>query len=154
MSTLKQIAELDKLGQEELKTKWRELFGAEPPAYRRGFLIKGLAYRIQELKHGGLSSEARSRIDELAEEQGSGKKPTRRSQDGAPIIGARLIREWQGVQHEATVVYGGYEYQGKKYKSLSAVARAITGTQWSGPLFFGLRRHGKPTEAATGEKAV
>lgn len=154
MSTLKQVAELNKLDQEELKTKWRELFGEEPPAYRRGFLIKGLAYRIQELTHGGLSSEVRSRIDELAGEQGSGKKPASRSQEGAPIIGTRLIREWQGIQHEVTVVAGGYEYQGKKYKSLSAVARAITGTRWSGPLFFGLRRHGKPAEATTGEKAA
>ena len=58
-----------------------------------------------------------------------------------PISGTRLIREWQGVEHTATVLDDGFEYQGRRYKSLSAIARAITGTRWSGPLFWGLRNH-------------
>ncbi len=59
-----------------------------------------------------------------------------------PVAGTRLIREWQGVEHHVTVLTDGYEYQGRKYKSLSAIARAIAGTRWNGPLFFGLRRPG------------
>jgi hypothetical protein len=153
MSTLKQITDLDRLDQQQLKSKWRELFGQEPPAYRRGFLIKGLAYRIQELSHGGLSENTRTRIEELKKEQATSKKTARRSPKHTPITGTRLIREWQGVRHEVTVVHNGFEYQGKTYKSLSVIARTITGTRWSGPLFFGLRNHGKTTTLTAGEAA-
>jgi hypothetical protein len=144
MSALKQIAALQRMGQGELKDKWRELFGAESPAYRRGFLIKGLAYRIQELTHGGLPPQARTKLDALVEENGTDKSAGSRKTDaGNLILGTQLIREWQGVRHEVTVIDGGFEYQGRRYKSLSAAARAITGTRWNGPLFFGLRKHGK-----------
>ena len=68
-----------------------------------------------------------------------GKLPVRKSD--RPITGTRLIREWQGVEHTATVLADGYEYQGRPYRSLSAIARAITGTRWNGPAFFGLRNH-------------
>jgi hypothetical protein len=61
----------------------------------------------------------------------------------APVVGTKLIREWQGVMQEVTALADGYEWQGRRYQSLSAVARAITGTRWNGPLFFGLRKHGK-----------
>ena len=60
------------------------------------------------------------------------------------MTGTRLIREWQGVEHTATVLDDGFEHQGRRYKSLSAVARAITGTRWNGPLFWGLRSHWRP----------
>jgi Protein of unknown function (DUF2924) len=70
-------------------------------------------------------------------------RPGRRpSHDVHLLEGTKLMREWCGVTHEVTVIDGGYEHQGKRYRSLSAVARAITGTQWSGPLFFGLRKTG------------
>ena len=73
-----------------------------------------------------------------------GKLPVRKGD--RPIVGTRLIREWKGVEHAVTVLADGYEYQGRRYKSLSAIARAITGTRWNGPAFFGLaRRNGTST---------
>ena len=146
MSTLKQIAALENMSQAELKEKWRELFGTEPPAYRRGFLVKGLAYRLQELTHGGLSVATERKLTEMVEEQETSKTAKGRRADSNNLIrGTRLVREWQGVEHHVTTLDDGFEWQGKKYKSLSAVARAITGTRWSGPLFFGIRKHKKTT---------
>jgi Protein of unknown function (DUF2924) len=106
------------------------------------FLVKRLAYRLQELAYGGLSARAEAKLKELIEEEDrriKGKLLVRKSD--RPIVGTRLIRQWQGVEHTATVVADGYEYQGRPYKSVSAVARAITGTRWSGPLFWGLRNY-------------
>lgn len=144
-TVLKQIAELPSLPYGRLKEMWKEYFGVEPPAYRRGFLIRGLAHRIQELAYGGLSDAHQARLDALVEEaeaERSGKKPRKKAPKGEQMItGTRLIREWKGVDHEVTVIEGGFEYQGRRYRSLSAIARAITGTRWNGPLFFGLRSH-------------
>jgi hypothetical protein len=141
---LKQIAGLPKLSQDELQALWREYFGVEPPAYRRGFLVRGLAHRIQELTYGGLKPAYQARLDAMIEgmekPNGAGRPGRRARQDVNLLEGTKLLREWRGVTHEVTVIDGGYEHQGKRYRSLSAVARAITGTQWSGPLFFGLRK--------------
>ncbi len=151
-SVLKQIAELPTLPQNRLKELWREYFGVEPPAYRKGFLVRGLAHRIQELAFGGLSPAHQARLDALiADEEApkngrkAGKSAPRRDQ---LLLGTRLVREWKGVAHEATVIEGGFEYQGRRYRSLSAIARAITGTRWNGPLFFGLRNHRQATVAS------
>ena len=143
---LKQIAGLPKLSQDELKALWREYFGVEPPAYRRGFLVRGLAHRIQELTYGGLKPVYQARLDVMIEgtekPNGAGRSGRRPRQEVNLLEGTKLLREWRGVTHEVTVIDGGYEHQGRRYRSLSAVARAITGTQWSGPLFFGLRKTG------------
>ena len=98
----------------------------------------GSAYRIQELAYGGLSARAEAKLKELIEEEDrrvKGKQPVRKGD--RPIVGTRLIREWQGVEHTATVLDDGFEYQGRRYKSLSAIARAITGTRWNGPALLG-----------------
>ena len=123
-----------------LKQKWRDLFEGEPPPYNRRFLEHRLAYRIQELAYGGLKPETLKRLRDLAEDLDGGN-PVRRRQSAKdrPIAGTRLIREYQGVEHCVTVRDDGYEYQGRPYKSLSAIARAITGTRWNGLLFFGLK---------------
>jgi hypothetical protein len=129
----------------ELKQLWRDLYDREPPPYNKPFLIKRLAYRIQELAYGGLSARAEAKLKELIEEEDrrlKGKLPVRKGD--RPIVGTRLIREWQGVEHTATVLDDGFEYQGRRYKSLSAIARAITGTRWNGPLFWGIRSHRRP----------
>ena len=143
---LKQIAGLPKLSHAELKALWREYFGVEPPAYRRGFLVRGLAHRLQELTYGGLKPAYQARLDAMIDgtekPNGAGRPGRRPRQDVHLLEGTKLLREWRGVTHEVTVIDGGYEHQGKRYRSLSAVARAITGTQWSGPLFFGLRKTG------------
>ncbi len=124
----------------ELKRQWRELFDAEPPAFNRRYLESRLAYRIQELAYGGLKPETIRRLEILGEQLDGGNATTRRiRQDRMPIAGTRLIREWQGVEHTVTVLANSFEWQGRPYKSLSAVARAITGTRWNGWVFFGLK---------------
>lgn len=124
-----------------LKQRWRDLFESEPPPYNRRFLEHRLAYRIQELAYGGLKPETMRRLRELAEDLDGGKAEVRRrrADHDRPISGTRLIREYQGVEHCVTVRDDGYEYKGRPYKSLSAIARAITGTRWNGLVFFGLK---------------
>ena len=124
----------------ELKKQWRELFNEEPPAFNRRYLESRLAYRIQELAYGGLKVETVKRLQKLGEQLDGGNITTRRVRaDLKPITGTRLIRDYQGVEHSVTVRDSDFEYQGRPYKSLSAIARAITGTQWNGPVFFGLK---------------
>ena len=140
---LRQIADLQDRSQDELKAMWGEYFGTEPPAYRRGFLIRGLGQRIQELSYGGLPAAHQKRLDALVNDQlpskGRGRAKTFHSgQDQRLLIGTRLVREHQGVDHEVVVADGGYEYGGRLFKSLSAVARHISGTRWNGWAFFGL----------------
>ena len=138
-TVLAQLAGLKNAHVGDLKQKWRDLFEREPPPYNRRFLENRLAYRIQELAYGGLTAETIERLDTLADEL-DGKKPKRRSQlENRPIAGTRLIREWRGVEHCVTVRYEDFQYQGRPYKSLSAIARHITGTQWNGLVFFGMK---------------
>ncbi|GHC67332.1 DUF2924 domain-containing protein [Neogemmobacter tilapiae] len=127
----------------DLKAQWRELFDSEPPPFNRRYLESRLAYRIQELAYGGLKPETIKRLEQLCEELDGGdrKKRAMRLDRDRPIIGTRLIREWQGVEQVVTVTQGGFEWQGRPYQSLSAIARAITGTRWNGWVFFGLKNH-------------
>ena len=127
----------------ELKRQWRELFDSEPPAFSRRYLESRLAYRIQELTHGGLKPETVRRLEALGEQLDGGKIATRgiRADRDRPITGTRLLREWQGVEQIVTVTADGFEWQGRPYRSLSAIARAITGTRWNGWVFFGLKNH-------------
>ncbi|KZY46900.1 hypothetical protein A3731_08775 [Roseovarius sp. HI0049] len=124
-----------------LKQQWRELFDSEPPPFNRRYLESRLAYRIQELAYGGLKPETVRRLEKLGEQLDGGdrKKSGIRADRDRPIAGTRLIREWQGVEHVVTVTTDGLEWQGRPYKSLSAIARAITGTRWNGWVFFGLK---------------
>ena len=142
-NVLGRVVALRTASTEALKRQWRDLFGAEPPPYNRRLLESRLAYRIQELGYGGLSPTAREKLDALADQVGQGKQLSVKLKTDRPVTGTRLVREWQGVEHTVTVLVDGYEYQGRRYKSLSAIARAITNTQWNGPLFFGLKRVAK-----------
>jgi Protein of unknown function (DUF2924) len=136
---LAQLAALKTAPIGALRDKWRGLFEREPPLYNRRYLESRLAYRIQELAYGGLKPETIERLEALADEiEGKGGR-RRRSFESRPIAGTRLIREWQGVEHCVTVRNEDFEYQGRPYKSLSAIARAITGTRWNGLVFFGLK---------------
>jgi len=124
----------------QLKEQWRQLFEGEPPAFNRRYLESRLAYRIQELAYGGLKPETVRRLEKLGEELDGGRVDVRkRPANDWPISGTRLIRDYQGVEHCVTVRDNDFEYQGRPYKSLSAIARAITGTQWNGLAFFGLK---------------
>ena len=130
----------------ELKAQWRTLFETEPPQYNRRALENRLAYRIQELAYGGLKPETRRRLEALGDIYDSDNLATRRIRhDARPVIGTKLIRTWQGVEQTVTVIADGYEWEGRPYRSLSAIARAITGTRWNGLVFFGLKRQGSAT---------
>jgi hypothetical protein len=125
---------------EALKQRWRELFGKEPPSFNRVYLQSRLAYRIQELAYGGLKPETRARLEALGEQLDGGNVVLRRIRaDARPLPGTRLVREWQGVEHVVTVRPDDFEYEGRPYRSLSAIARHIAGTRWNGHAFFGLR---------------
>src|SRR5689334_11865897 len=138
-SVLAQLAALKTKPIAELKQQWRDLFDREPPVFNRRYLESRLAYRIQELVYGGLKPETVKRLEELGEQLAKGRGAARINHDRRPITGTRLIREWQGVEHVVTVRDSDYEYQGRPYKSLSAIARAIAGTRWNGLVFFGLK---------------
>ena len=124
----------------DLKQQWRELFDTEPPPFNRRYLESRIAYRIQELAYGGLKPQTIRRLEALGEQLDGGKVAVRRIRaDSMPIVGTRLLREWQGTEQVVTVTADGFEWQGRPYNSLSAIARAITGTRWNGWVFFGLK---------------
>jgi hypothetical protein len=139
------LARLPSLGRAELRSEWLRVYGTEPPArLGRELLMAAVAYRLQERVLGGLRPELRRRLRSIAES-------ARRGGEVVPAIprlkpGTRLMREWQGRTHEVVVCEGGFLWQQAQYRSLSQIARAITGTRWSGPLFFGL----KPRNASLG----
>jgi hypothetical protein len=140
---LAQLAALKTMPVGDLKRKWRDLFEREPPPYNRRFLESRLGYRIQELAYGGLSEETLERLEAIADEL-EGKTPRRRHlRTNRPIAGTRLIRTWKNVEHSVTVRTDDFEYQGRPYKSLSAIAKRITGTQWNGLVFFGLKNQSR-----------
>ena len=137
------LAALKTTSTPDLKQQWRELFDSEPPPFNRRYLESRLAYRIQELAYGGLKPETVKRLEALGEQLDGGdrKKSRIRADRDRPITGTQLLREWQGVEHLVTVTTDGFDWQGRPYKSLSAIARAITGTRWNGWVFFGLKNH-------------
>lgn len=147
-SVLRQIADLSNLSHEGLCSLWRTLHGEDPTASNRPYLIKRLAYRIQEIAYGGLSINARDTMEKVLNSQGfdenGGNMDVRRAEKkrkiGVPVTGTKLVRQWNGRRYETTVVYGGFQYEGRLYKSLTAVATAITGTHWNGRAFFGLKK--------------
>jgi hypothetical protein len=149
-SVARQIADLETLPAAKLGDRWRALFGTEPPAYQRRFLVKRLAYRLQELAYGGISEAARARMEEIAQEAGldeeaslpgRGHRAHKRSRE-LPVAGTRLVRMWDDRRYEVTVTATGFEFEGRPYRSLSAIANAITGGHWNGRVFFGLRPAG------------
>ena len=139
-SVAERLAELEALGSVELRTRWREAFGRPAPKHTsRDLLLRALAYRVQEQAEGGLSKTALKRLAALADPQRNGGRSPRPAAARLKT-GTRLVREWRGEIHQVTVLDNGFNYRGAQYGSLSQIARAITGTRWSGPLFFGLRK--------------
>ncbi|MBN2583495.1 MAG: DUF2924 domain-containing protein [Planctomycetes bacterium] len=153
-TVLKQVAELPHLATGVLKERWRLLYGGEPPQANRNYLVRRLAYRIQELAFGGLKEETKDRLREIADEEDYGgrtKRATRRRRrtEGLPVPGTKLARTWRGQRIEVTVTRDGIEYEGRIYRSLTAVAKTVTGSHLSGRAFFGLTRR----KAAKGGEA-
>jgi hypothetical protein len=138
-SILAQIAALKEKTQPQLLSLWKELFEQEAPRLGRRYLEDRIAYRLQELRLGGLSDRARRRLDALVDQVEP--KAARRRDPGRPVAGTQLRRQWQGTERVVTVREHDFEYNGRPYKSLSAIAREIAGTRWNGWLFFGLRRN-------------
>jgi hypothetical protein len=137
------LEQLPTMDRKALLKLWRDLFDRVPsPALRRETLIPILAYRIQEKAYGGLKESTLKRLHELAKDHANGKKPVVQAMI-RPKIGTRYVREYGGKLHEVTVLETGYEYQGRVHRSLTEVAKVITGTKWSGPVFFGYKRPGK-----------
>jgi DUF2924 family protein len=140
------LEQLLTIKRKELLKLWRDLFDRVPsPALRRETLIPILAYRIQEKAFGGLKESTVRKLRELAGESVVGEASVQKSP--RPKIGTRYVREHAGKLHEVTVLEAGYEYEGTNYHSLSEIARAITGTKWSGPAFFGLKRKARSVAA-------
>jgi hypothetical protein len=142
-----QLNRLPSLKTAELRKLWQDLFQTQPHSkLRRELMIPILAYRLQEKALGGLKPSTARRLRAIADELVSGKKILLSSRL-APRPGTRMVRQWQGKLHEVITLESGFSYDGEKYASLSEIARAITGTRWSGPAFFGLKKH-KTEEAA------
>ena len=151
------IEALSGLDRHDLRVRWRKLLRTTPPAHlSRSLLLRVLVYRIQARVHGDLDRETARYLDRIAKESarrraaGQGSKapqvpPVRLDRRLKP--GTLLVREHEGQVHTVTVVPGGFAWNGATYKSLSEIARAITGTRWNGPRFFGLRHRATPAHA-------
>ena len=125
----------------QLRNLWRELYRREPPTgIHRQILIAFLAYRIQENAYGGLKPDVRAELLRLTGCSGGKKRPKKQATIRQLRPGTRIFRKWGEENHEIFVTEAGYEYRGDHYRSLSHIARKITGTRWSGPAFFGLKK--------------
>lgn len=141
-----EIAALRRLTVLELVARYLEVFGEETRSRNKVFLYKRIAYRLQEIKHGGLTAEAAAKAEELAPaaplrrrlSPEVSKKLLDPRDPRLPPVGTELTRRIKGVEHKVIVHESDFEYGGKRYPSLSVVARVISGTKWNGYAFFGL----------------
>ena len=137
----------------ELRREWRRLHRAAPPMrLSRDLLMRGITYKLQERLRGSLSKSILRKLEgvNLESEASGAQKPP------PPILlkaGTRLIREWRGVTQTVLVHAKGFEWNGRRYRSLTIIAQKITGAHWSGPRFFGLRKGGRSVENAEGKDA-
>ena len=139
-----EIAALADLPRPDLIDRWQALYRSSPPkGLSRRLLILAIAYRMQVKRYGGMTPAARRQLHKAASEEAARREPTT---NGASQVapGTRPIREWNGVTHVVDAIDDGFIWQGARYGSLSAIARAITGARWSGPRFFGLTSEGVP----------
>jgi hypothetical protein len=133
------LKDLGTRGDDELKERWRNLYGTEPPRkIHRSLLIPAIAYRMQENALRALKPSTRRYLMRVGRNAADGRQ-TPGCPSLSPKPGTVLVRDWGGVTHQVKVLEDGLLFHGKRYKSLSEVARVITGTRWSGPLFFGLK---------------
>jgi hypothetical protein len=135
-----ELAALPTLSAQELRQRWQDLRCGEPTApASRDLMIREIAYKMQERAHGGLAPTIKRRLRALAEEFETNGAD---SLVPTPLLkpGTRLLREWGGETHTVLVLEDGFEHAGVRYQSLTQIARRITGTHWSGPRFFGLRK--------------
>ncbi|MBE6390889.1 MAG: DUF2924 domain-containing protein [Lentisphaerae bacterium] len=129
-SVRRQLLALANMSRPELCEKWRDLYGNEPPNSSKEFLCRRLSYRVQELFYGGLDADLQVVLTSDA--------PKARPKKSVLRDGAKIFRDWHGTRYEVTVRGNKYEYNGTLYRSLSGVAKAITGVLWNGKTFFGI----------------
>jgi hypothetical protein len=147
-----EIERLPALSLLELRNRWKTLFRhSAPKSLRRNFLARGVAYQMQVETYGGLSVGTKRRLREIANATRNGDA---NSMLGSTRIraGTQMIRQWQNTTHTVTAVTDGFEWNGRTYKSLSAVAKAITGTNWNGFAFFGIKRSPPGNKNASGPR--
>ena len=129
-SVRRQLLAIANMSRPELCEKWRDLYGNEPPNSSKEFLCRRLSYRVQELFYGGLDADLQVVLTSDA--------PKARPKKSVLRDGAKIFRDWHGTRYEVTVRGNKYEYNGTLYRSLSGVAKAITGVLWNGKTFFGM----------------
>jgi hypothetical protein len=131
-----ELARLDRLSVADLRTEWQRVLKAPAPAISPDLLTRGIAYELQVRRHGGLPRSVRREIERLGQEvQQKGGTPRPRA---SLMPGTRLARDWHGRTHHVLVLDDGFLFEDRRYRSLTQIARAITGAVWSGPRFFGL----------------
>ena len=135
-----QLDRLCQLNPTELRDRWQILFGAEPPPKLRSSLMaQAIAYRLQEKALGGLKPATLRLLERIADDAAARRQVSNTPEKIRVNGGTVLVREWHGTKHQVTVLKDGFLYHAKRFHSLSQIARAITGSRWSGPLFFGLK---------------
>jgi hypothetical protein len=145
----KQLEQLRELKPEELRKRWQPLFGSTaPPRLRSSLMVQAIARRLQEKALGGLKPATQRLLQRVAEDTGAGRKVSATVKRIQPRVGTMLVREWHGTKHQVSVLKDGFLYRSKRYGSLSKIARTITGTEWSGPLFFGLKSRTEQSRGA------
>jgi hypothetical protein len=139
---------------QELRVIWRRTFGSPPPlGARREFVALLLAYGQQEHEHGALSLAVAKQLRRYESSDAVPQKHFIGGEQGSALsLGTRLIRSWGGSVHEVIVIDKGFAYRGRKFGSLTEIAELITGVHWSGPRFFGLKRHSKSAKTKREER--
>jgi hypothetical protein len=146
-----QLDQLRELTPEELRKQWQTLFGADPPSkLRSSLMVQAIAYRLQEKALGGLKPATLRLLERIADDAAARRQVSTTPEKIRVRAGTVLIREWHGTKHQVTVLKDGFLYRAKRFRSLSRIARTITASRWSGPLFFGLKssRKEQTSEAA------
>lgn len=133
-----QLAELPEMSPAQLRAKWRDCWRRPAPDIGPDLLRRSIAWKLQSRVHGDVPSHIRRELERAAECLRSGEELMRSSRPSLKA-GTRLVRQWQGRVHQVLVLDDGYEYDDRRFTSLTQVATAITGTHWSGPSFFGLK---------------
>jgi hypothetical protein len=148
------LDELNRLSRAGLRTLWAQELGDKPPAtLGRDILALAIAYGRQERLYGGLTKPVANELDRLLDRvlRNGGTKGPGAPATQLPRTGTVLVREWQGTAQHVTIVNDGFLWNGETHRSLSSIARAITGTKWNGPRFFGLREvNGRASETRRG----
>jgi len=149
-SVTAEVADLERLGVDDLRALWKRRFRQAIPRIQSPDILRRLiAWKIQVEAFGGLDHETRSRIQQLTRSQ-KGRVDDVAALPARPRVGIILVREWRGVEHRVLVLDKGFEHREQRYQSLTHVARAITGTRWSGPRFFGLEAKQVSASASDG----